>query len=153
MVVFMQLTRSTVEETVLLQAGRALKQGWRVMLRAARPEQLARLDDWLWLHPEDGFLPHGREDAPQAEAQPLLLGLGAPVNGAQAVLLLGGLAVDPDEARRMERIWLLFEGEDPAQLQAARAQWKAVTAAGLTAQYHSEESGRWQLKAESAAKA
>jgi DNA polymerase-3 subunit chi len=48
----------------------------------------------------------------------------------------------------MERVWLLFDAGDEGQLQAARAEWKAVTTAGLAAQYWNDESGRWEKKAE-----
>lgn len=149
-VVFMQLTRLTVEETAQTQLSRALAQGWRVMVRAADPARLDQLDDALWMTPPNGFLPHGREGGPQDGDQPVLLGAGAPVNDARAVCLLGAMTVDLAEAAQMERTWLLFEGADPAQLASARGQWKAVTEAGLTAQYHSDESGKWELKAQKA---
>jgi DNA polymerase-3 subunit chi len=48
----------------------------------------------------------------------------------------------------MERVWVLFDGNDAARLQAARQQWKATVGAGHAAQYWSEESGRWEKKAE-----
>lgn len=146
---FYHLTRSSTEEAVLLLAGRALAQGWRIMARAPDPATLERLDGWLWLHPKDDFLPHGLAGGPHDADQPFLLGQGAPVNGARGILHLGALAVDPGEARRMDRIWLLFDAADEGQLAAARGQWKAVTAAGLAAEYWSEETGRWQKKAES----
>jgi len=73
-------------------------------------------------------------------------------NGAQALFLIGPQAVDATEAAGLERIWLVFDGREEAQVQAARLQWKAVTAAGLAAQYWNDESGRWEKKAESAAK-
>lgn len=147
---FYHLTRFTVDEVVTMLCGRALAQGWRVMIRGADRSALERLDDRLWLAPEDGFLPHGLEGGPQDADQPVLLGQGAVVNGARAVLLLGTQAVDPAEAAAMERVWLLFEDADPAQVAAARGQWKAVTAAGLPAQYWADASGRWEKKAESA---
>jgi len=34
----------------------------------------------------------------------------------------------------------------------ARAQWRSLTGAGIAAEYWSEESGRWQKKAESVAR-
>lgn len=150
MVVFMQLTRLSLEETARTQLSRALERGWRVMVRASDPALLDRLDDALWTDPPGGFLPHGRAGGKHDAAQPVLLGQGAAANGAQAVCLLGAMAVDLAEARGMERTWLLFEGGDQAQLAQARAQWKAVTEAGLTAQYHSDESGRWEMKLEKA---
>jgi len=47
----------------------------------------------------------------------------------------------------------LFDGTDPDAVTAARGQWKALTTAGCAAKYGSEESGRWEKKAEATAKA
>ena len=148
---FYHLSRHRLDETVRMLVARALEQDWKVMLRGTDRAALERLDEVLWLEPEDGFLPHGMEGGPQDAGQPVLLGLGAALPGTRAVLLTGGAAVDPEEARAMERVWLLFEDADPAQVQAARAQWKAVVAAGLPAAYWADETGRWVKKAESGA--
>lgn len=145
---FYHLSRHGVEETLRQLVQRALGQGWRVMVRSQDRAALERLDERLWLEPEDGFLPHGLEGGPQDADQPVLLGQGAAVNGAAAVVLLGG-PVDIAEAQAMQRVWLLFEEADPAQVQAARGEWKAVTAAGLAAAYWADASGRWEKKAES----
>jgi len=149
MVMFYHLTRSTVDEVALMLAQKALEQGWRVMLRAADRPTLERLDKQLWLGPDDAFLPHGLEGGPHDADQPLLLGQGAPINGARAILLVGSLPIDPVEAAQMERIWLLFEDGDPDQVAAARTQWKAITDAGLPAQYWNDASGKWEKKAQS----
>ena len=149
---FYHLTRHGMDEVIDMQVTRALKQNWRVMIRSPDRAALERQDARLWLHPDDGFLPHGLEGGPHDRDQPVLLGSGAPVNGAQAVFLMGAQAVDVAEAAGLERVWLAFDGGDEAQLQAARVQWKAVTAAGLEAQYWNDESGRWEKKAESAAR-
>ena len=146
---FYHLTQRRLDQAAreLLEA--ALRQGWRVMLRGPDRAQLDRLDLALWQEPEDGFLAHGVEGGPADADQPVLLGQGAAVNGARAVMLLAGCKVDPAEAAAMERVWLLFEGADDAQMQAARAEWKSVTAAGMVAEYWSDASGRWEKKAES----
>ncbi|MFZ1469582.1 MAG: DNA polymerase III subunit chi [Paracoccaceae bacterium] len=149
-VMFYQLTRSPVDEAVALITPRALAQGWRVMLRAADPAILRRLDATLWQGAPESFVPHGLEGGPHDADQPILLGQGAAVNGASAVMLIGALPVDLTEAAAMQRIWLLFEDADPAQLHSARDQWKAVTAAGLPAQYWTDASGAWAKKADSA---
>jgi DNA polymerase III subunit chi len=65
--------------------------------------------------------------------------------------LVDGAVAEDAEIAAMERVWVLFDGNDDARLQAARGQWKAITAAGHAAQYWSEESGRWEKKAESPA--
>jgi DNA polymerase III subunit chi len=145
---FYHLTRSTAEATARTILVRALGQGWRVMVRGTNPTRLSRLDDWLWTDPDDGFLPHGIEGGPQDAHQPVLIGQGPAVNGARGVVLLDGARVDEAEARALERVWLLFDGEDPAALAAARDEWRRLAALDLPAQYWSEETGRWQMKTE-----
>lgn len=148
MVLFYHLTRSTVEDTVAILLGRAMAAGWRVMLRGTDPARLDALDARLWLGEEGSFLPHGREGGPHDADQPVLLGRGAAVNGARAVMLVDGALATTDEARALERVWLLFDGADTAALGAARGEWKRLTDAGVAAQYWSEDSGRWQMKTE-----
>lgn len=145
--VFYHLTRSGVEETLSTILPRALAAGWRVMLRSPDAARLDRLDARLWLEPEDGFLPHGREGGEQDAAQPVLLGQGAAVNGAKGVALLDGATPLPGE-EVLERLWILFDGSDEAAVQAARGLWTRLTGAGMAAQYWSEDTGRWVMKVE-----
>jgi DNA polymerase-3 subunit chi len=151
--VFYHLTRSTPEATLALLLPKALGQGWRVMVRGTDPAALDRLDAALWLSGGDeGFLPHGREGGPQDADQPVLLGLGPAMNGARVLALIDGAGADDAEIAAMERVWVLFDGHDPARTDAARTRWKAVTAAGHAAQYWTEASGRWEKQAESPAR-
>ena len=145
---FYHLTRSGAETTLLTLLPRALAAGWRVMIRSQDRAALERLDERLWLHPEDGFLPHGLEGGPHDADQPVLLGQGGAVNGAQALALLDGAEVTADEARKLERVWTIFDGDDPVAVAQARGLWTQLTAGGVSAQYWSEESGRWEKKAE-----
>ncbi|OYU16845.1 MAG: DNA polymerase III subunit chi [Rhodobacteraceae bacterium PARR1] len=149
---FYHLTRSSPAETLAALLPRAVSQGWRVMIRSPDRAALARLDTALWTDPPDSFLPHGMEGGPHDADQPVLLGQGAAVNGAKGLFLLDGAEVSVAEVQPMERVWLLFDGGDGAAVQAARVKWKTLTAAGIAAQYWSEESGRWQKKADSVEK-
>ncbi|MDZ4088713.1 MAG: DNA polymerase III subunit chi [Tabrizicola sp.] len=152
-VMFFHLMQSAPADTLAVNAPRALGQGWRVMVRGTDPAALDLLDQALWLKGgDDSFLPHGLDGGPHDADQPVLLGLGQPVNGAKVLALIDGAEATDAEIAAMERVWVLFDGNDPARLQAARAQWKAMTTAGHAAQYWSEESGRWEKKAESAAR-
>lgn len=147
-VMFYHLTRSSVDETLMQLLPRALGQGWRVMIRGTDPEALARLDAQLWLGGEDAFLPHGLQGGPHDADQPVLIGQGAIANNAKGLFLLDGAETSAAEALGLERVWLLFDGGDGAALARARSQWKALTEAGVAAQYWSEESGRWEKKVE-----
>ena len=145
---FYHLTRSTADDTVISLLGRAVGMGWRIMIRGRDAVHLDQLDAQLWIKPENSFLPHGRAGGADDAAQPVLLGDGAIANDATAMMLLDSADVTLDEVRALTRVWLIFDGMDPAALAAARAQWKTLTDAGIAAQYWSEETGKWQMKAE-----
>ncbi len=144
---FYHLTRSGPEEVLALILPRALAAGWRVMLRSPDAARRDRLDARLWLEPEEDFLPHGVEGGPFDAEQPVLIGQGAAVNGSQGVVLLDGAEPLAGE-EAMERLWVLFDGNDETALQAARGMWTRLTGLGMAAQYWSEETGRWVMKTE-----
>ena len=148
LVLFYHLIQSRAEDLARMLLPRAMGQGWRVMLRGTDRAALERLDERLWLVPDDSFLPHGLEGGPQDADQPVLLGLGPVANGAKALLLLDGAEPLPGEIEGLERVWAAFDGADPDRLEAARAQWKRIVAEGHKAQYWSDEGGRWEMKAE-----
>lgn len=146
---FYHLTRSPVEQALPMLIGRALGRGWRVTVRGADAKRLDWLDAKLWLGPEEGFLPHGLAGGPHDADQPVLLTTATDCpNGAVCVMAIDGAEVTVGEAAALERLCVLFDGNDAAAVERARGQWKALTEAGTLAQYWSEESGRWQKKAE-----
>jgi DNA polymerase III subunit chi len=145
---FYHLTRSTPEDTVTSLLGRAVGMGWRIMIRGNDATRLDRLDAHLWLHPENSFLPHGRAGVVHDADQPVLLGDGPISNNATAMMLLDGAEVALAEAQSLIRVWLIFDGQDETAVAEARKQWKTLTDAGIAAQYWSEETGKWQMKAE-----
>ena len=147
---FYHLTRRPLEATLPVLLGKALEAGWRVELRGTDAARLAHLDAALWATPEDGFLPHGLAGGDHDADQPILLTTGGgAANGANCVMAVDGAEVAPGELAALHRAWILFDGHDGAAVQAARGQWKTLTGAGCAAQYWSEESGRWEMKAES----
>ena len=144
---FFHLTRSSAEDLVRLNVTRALAMGWRVVIRGTDRAGLERLDERLWVHPEDSFLPHGMAGGTQDSDQPVLLTDGHEIpNHAQALLTLDGAEVSAGEVAALERTWIVFDGSDPAAVEVARAQWRALTTAGAEAEYWSEASGRWQMQ-------
>ncbi|MCR9067212.1 MAG: DNA polymerase III subunit chi [Rhodobacteraceae bacterium] len=151
-VYFYHLTRTPLEVTLRALLEKSLAAGWRVAVRGRSDEMMDRLDDQLWLGPEDGFLPHGRAGKPQEADQPVLLTTErAAANDPSCLISVEGAALDPAEIEPLARAMVLFDGHDAAAVQAAREQWKTLTSAGLAAQYWSEESGRWEKKAEAGA--
>ncbi len=145
---FYHLTRSSAEATARVLLDKSMPNGWRVMIRGTDPALLERLDHRLWSEPAESFLPHGLQGRPDDDDQPVLLGLGQITNHARVLLLIDGAETTAEEVAALERVCILFDGNDPARLLHARAQWKRLTDAGVPAQYWSEETGRWVKKAE-----
>jgi len=145
---FYHLTRSTVEATLLLLLRRAVAQGMPVMVRGRERSELDRLDEALWLTPRDSFLPHGLEGGPYDAQQPVLLGQGAAPAQVRGIALIGGADAGLAEAAALERLWVIFDAADAAQLDHARTLWREITGAGIAAQYWTEDSGQWEKKLE-----
>ena len=149
-VYFYHLTRQPLERTLPMLLEKARGAGWSVLVRGTDKARLDWLDEKLWLGPEEGFLAHGRAGGPHDARQPVLLtdSKGMAVNEAQCLMSVDGAEVTCEEVASYERACILFDGNDEAATAHARTQWKALTDAGCAAQYWSEESGRWEKKAE-----
>lgn len=147
---FYHLTRAPLEATLPMLIAKSLAAGWRVAVRGTDPDRIKWLDEKLWLLGDADFLPHGIAGGEFDRDQPVLLTTGADVpNGAACLMVIDGAEVAPEEVAATERVCILFDGNDEAAVVHARAQWKALTGAGCPAAYWSEESGKWEKKAES----
>lgn len=146
---FYHLTQRPLVETLRMLLGKSLENDWRVAVRGTDQSGLEALDRALWLGGVDSFLPHGLAGGPNDADQPILLTLSREAaNGANCVMSVHGADVTAEEIAALDRVCVLFDGDDEAALNRARGQWKALKDAGASAQYWSEASGRWEKKAE-----
>lgn len=146
---FYHLTRRPLEATLPILLDKALAAGWRVAVRGTDMARMTWLDQKLWLGAEDAFLPHGLSGGPHDAAQPVLLTVeGAAANDPHCVMSIDGAVVMPEDVAQLDRVCVLFDGNDDIALNTARDQWRTLKTAGCAAQYWSEESGRWEKKAE-----
>jgi len=147
-ILFYHLKGQTPEQVLPALLQKSLERGWRVVVQASSEERVEALDAHLWTWRDDAFLPHGTwRDAETAE-QPIVLTINEEnPNGATVRFLVDGASLSGD-ATAYERIVLLFDGDDPDALEAARARWSAAKAAGTEATYwQSDENGRWRRQA------
>lgn len=146
---FYHLTRSPLERALQMLLERSLANGWRVVVRGNDPARMDWLDQKLWLGAEDQFLPHGLSGGAHDALQPVLLTCAADApNDPACLMAVDGADVSPQEVQSLDRVCILFDGQDDSAVSVARGQWKTLTDAGCAAQYWSEESGRWEKKAE-----
>ena len=150
---FYHLTQAPLEDALPKLLRLAMKAGWRVAVRGSDPARLDWLDQKLWLGREEDFLPHGVAGGEQDALQPVLLTTGAATNNAACLMTIDGAEATPEDVQAMQRVCILFDGTDRQAVDIARNQWRSLTAAGCGAKYWSEESGSWQMKSESPAKA
>jgi DNA polymerase-3 subunit chi len=147
-VLFYQLTATPLEASLPDMLERSLARGWRVVLRCGSEAGLAMLDAMLWTYSDAAFLPHGTAATGHAALQPVYLTLGDEnPNSANVLMLVDSARAGTGEMAAYERTCLLFDGHDERAVEAARADWRAVKAAGLPAKYWAQEQGRWVQKA------
>jgi DNA polymerase-3 subunit chi len=147
-VLFYHLQNRPMEQVLPALLEKSLERGWRVVVQGASDERIEALDAHLWTYRDDSFLPHGTSREAEAAAQPVLLTVSDDnPNGANIRFLIDGAPI-PIDAPAYQRIVLLFDGDDPDALSAARERWREVKAAGFDATYwQADEQGRWQRQA------
>lgn len=146
---FYHLTRHPLDVTLSMLLGKVQAAGWRAAIRGTDRKRLEWLDEKLWLGPDDQFLAHGLSGGPHDAEQPVLLtDQPSQPNNATCLMAIDGADVSPQEVQSLDRVCILFDGHDTAAVDRARTQWKALTDAGASAIYWSEDSGRWEKKAE-----
>jgi DNA polymerase III subunit chi len=145
---FYHLQRQPLEKVLPALLEKSLARGWRVVVQASSDERVEALDAHLWTYRDDAFLPHGTDREPDPAAQPVLLTTRDHNPNRAAVRFLIDGADVPADAAGYERVVLLFDGEDPDALAAARERWTQAKAQGLATTYwQADAEGRWQRKA------
>jgi DNA polymerase-3 subunit chi len=147
-VLFYHLKGQTPEQVLPTLLQKSLDRGWRVVVQASSEERVEALDAHLWTWRDDSFLPHGTWRDPEASQQPVLLTISDHnPNGATVRFLVDG-ALMPADASAYARLVLLFDGEDPDALDAARARWTEAKSAGFEVTYwQADEKGGWRRQA------
>ncbi len=147
-VLFYHLTSSLLEQALPDMLERSVERGWRVVIRAPSEVRINALDAYLWRYRQDSFLPHATAAMGHGAEQPIFLTHGTEVpNAANVLMLVDGARLDPAEAANFDRVCLIFNGNEPEAVEAARVDWRALAPAGLSGKYWAQEAGRWSEKA------
>jgi DNA polymerase III subunit chi len=103
-------------------AGKALKQGNRMLIYAPDPETAARIDKMLWTWPAIGFVPHCAVRAPHAAETPVLVASNEETLPDCEVLLNLGTGCPP-HFERFSRLLEIIPTEEGA-LEAGRTRFR-----------------------------
>jgi len=147
-ILFYHLKGQTPEQVLPALLQKSLDRGWRVVVQASSEERIEALDAHLWTWRDDSFLPHGTWREAETAQQPILLTVNDHnPNGAVVRFLVEG-ALMPEDVSAYQRVVLLFDGEDPEAVDAARARWSEAKSAGFEVTYwQADEKGGWRCQA------
>lgn len=143
---FYHLQHMSLERALPKLLEKALDRGLRAVVLAGSDERVEALNAALWTYRQRSFLPHGSARDGFAGLQPVYLTAEEEnPNRASVLFLVDG--VEPGNIGDFERCLDLFDGNDAAQVAAARARWRAWAQAGHTVTYWQQnEAGAWERK-------
>ena len=143
---FYHLLSTPLERALPRLLQRARAQGHRIVVRAASTERVEHLNALLWTYDDTGFLPHGTARDGNPAEQPIWLSdREENPNGATILFLVDG--VDADDMADFARCIDMFDGNDEAAVEAARARWRRASTAGHTLTYWQQTPAGWEKKA------
>ena len=146
-IAFYQLRRTPLEKALPKLLEKVLESGRRAVVLAGSEERAEALNAALWTYDQGSFLPHGTARDGRPERQPIFLSTDdSNPNDARIAVMVDGLApVDPG---RFERCLDMFDGTDPAALEAARGRWRAHKERGDSVTYWEQnQDGAWEQRA------
>jgi DNA polymerase III subunit chi len=142
---FYHLTRLPLERALPRIAERVVESGGRLLIVAEDAGARTKLDQLLWSHSAESFLPHGQAGGEGDAHQPVLIA-ETPVaaNGARNIALADGQW--REEALGFDRAFHFFDEERIAE---ARAAWKGLADRdGVERRYWKQnEAGKWEQAA------
>lgn len=142
---FYHLTRTALPEALARLLERTLQAGQRALVLCPDEARLKALDAALWACAEPVWLPHGTAADGDADLQPVWLDIRPdPANGARFLFLVDGVDFWSTETADFERVFDLFDGNDPDRVTAARTRWRAAKEFGHTLTYWKQGARGWE---------
>lgn len=142
---FYHLTRISLLAALPPLLGRTLAAGEKALILCSG-EQIAAIDEALWLSQNPDWLPHGTAAMPHTEWQPIFI-TDVEINpaGAKFLFMTAGLA--PADFTAYARVFDLFDGNDDGQVSAARGRWKLAKDGGHNLAYWKQGDAGWEKSA------
>ena len=143
---FYHLTRTSLIAALPPLLGRTLALREKALILCTSAEQVAAIDDALWLSQNPDWLPHGTAAAPHPERQPIYV-TDQEINPAGAKFLFLTFGAETPNQADYARIFDLFDGNDENAVAAARLRWKRAKDAGHGIAYWKQGNAGWEKSA------
>lgn len=145
---FYHLTEAELPDALGMLVEKSRLAGKKALIQCPRPAA-EMIDDALWTHEPESWLPHGLDEgdgASHAVAWIVSEGTANPIK-AEFLFLLHG--AEREDMTSFERVFNLFDGRSDAQVEQARAQWQAWrNMAGVEMRYFAQgDDGKWLQRA------
>ena len=140
---FYHLRRTALEPALGQLLEKVLASGQRAVVRASSPERVETINRALWTYGRDSFLPHGSREDGFPEDQPVFLTDEADYpNGATVLILVDGADAEPPPG--FGRCVYMFDGNEPAAVEQARAAWRRWREQGASVTYWQQTERGWR---------
>jgi DNA polymerase III subunit chi len=140
---FYHLTTTPLERALPKILEKSLAAGLRSVVMVENEEQAELLGQVCWTYDPSAFLPHGGPNDPRPEKQPIYI-TSKPEAPNQPNMLVVTDGSELELSPELKKVIDLFDGQNPASVEKARARWKNYKAAGHTLTYFKQnESGGW----------
>ena len=139
---FYHLTSSPLKKALPALLEKAYEGGMRALVLADK-SAIKQMDDDLWTFHPRKFLPHGTD---KRELQPVFISDKIENDNRDVLAITNGTEYDGTQG--FKKVLDMFDGKNEAELNAARARWKAYKDKGFTLRYwKQDEKGSWAEKA------
>ncbi len=143
---FYHLQKQTLDEVLPKLLEKAYDTKQKILVKIGNDERVEFINSLLWTYNDQSFLPHGSKKDGNAELQPIWLTADdTNANNASLLFLADGAEVSTDTANQFERIFNIFDGNNPDAVQKSREFWKALKNAGHECHYWQQDvDGKWK---------
>ncbi len=142
---FYHLQKQNLENVLPRLVEKAYAVGKILKIKIGNEMRVEFINSLLWTYSDESFLPHGSAKDGMAEMQPIWLSADDNTpNGASWLFLVDGADIDVNTAAGFERIFNIFDGNNPEAVTTARNQWKNFRSLAAEQHYWQQDSsGRW----------
>ena len=144
---FYHLEHTGLEAALPALLEKALTQNHKIIVKLPNENVVEALNEHLWTHNPNSFIPHGSAKDGQAENQPVWLCANDDnPNGADVLILAQG--AQSEKLSEFKLVCEMLNGQNPEEVSAARERWTSYKQQELEVTYWQQSAnGGWDKKA------